>query len=128
MGLKQDFNVRRLEDQGKFLAKLILGKEEASYELPPYEEMDNDVDRLYRKILKLADAGDINQAENELLEQLDDGDFRMFEMALCFYLHLAKMDADYLEEHGFSREEVSEGMENLGEDFGISGLEINIGN
>lgn len=128
MGLKQDFNVRRLEDQGKFLAKLILGKEEASYDLPPYEEMDNDVDRLYRKILKLADAGDINQAENELLEQLDDGDFRMFEMALCFYLHLAKMDADYLEEHGFSREEVSEGMENLGEDFGISGLEINIGN
>lgn len=128
MGLKQDFNARRLEDQGKFLAKLILGKEEASYELPPYEEMDNDVDRLYRKILKLADAGDINQAENELLEQLDDGDFRMFEMALCFYLHLAKMDADYLEEHGFSREEVSEGMENLGEDFGISGLEINIGN
>ena len=71
MGLKQDFNVRRLEDQGRFLAKLILGKEEASYELPPYEEMDNDVDRLYRRILALADKGEINQAENELLESLE---------------------------------------------------------
>ncbi|MBY0758206.1 MULTISPECIES: DUF6483 family protein [Sellimonas] len=127
MGLKQDFNVRRLEDQGRFLAKLILGKEEASYELPPYEEMDNDVDRLYRRILALADKGEINQAENELLESLEEGDFRMFEMALCFYLHLARFDADYLEEHGFSREEVSEGIENLGADFGVSGLEISAG-
>ena len=51
----------------------------------------------------------------------------MFEMALCFYLHLARFDADYLEEHGFSREEVSEGIENLGADFGVSGLEISAG-
>lgn len=31
MGLKQDFVLRRLEDQGRFLARLILGKEEAKY-------------------------------------------------------------------------------------------------
>lgn len=124
MGLKQDFVLKRIEDQGRFLAKLILGKQEAVYELPEYEEMDNEIDKLYRRILALSDEGEINQAENELLEELEDGDYRMFEMALSFYLHLAKFDADYLEEHNYSREEISEGMEALGEEFGVTGLEI----
>ena len=46
MGLKQDFVLRRLEDQGRFLARLILGKDEAHYELPEYEAMDNRADAL----------------------------------------------------------------------------------
>ena len=103
MGLKQDFVLRRLEDQGRFLARLILGKEEAKYELPEYEAMDNEVDRLYRKILSLADAGEINEAENLLLEELETGDLQMFEMALCFYLHLPPLyhgwQAEHPEEH-----------------------------
>ena len=116
MGLKQDFVLRRLEDQGRFLARLILGKEEAKYELPEYEAIDNEVDRLYRKILSLADAGEINEAENLLLEELETGD-----------LHLAHMDEEFLEEHQYTREEIGEGMESLAEDFGVSGLEISMG-
>ena len=127
MGLKQDFVLRRLEDQGRFLARLILGKEEAKYELPEYEAIDNEVDRLYRKILSLADAGEINEAENLLLEELETGDLQMFELALCFYLHLAHMDEEFLEEHQYTREEIGEGMESLAEDFGVSGLEISMG-
>ena len=64
MGLKQDFVLRRLEDQGRFLARLILGKDEAHYELPEYEAMDNRADALYRKLLALVDNGEINEAEN----------------------------------------------------------------
>ena len=84
MGLKQDFVLRRLEDQGRFLARLILGKDEAHYELPEYEAMDNRADALYRKLLALVDDGEINEAENILLDELDTGDLNMFEMALCF--------------------------------------------
>ena len=82
MGLKQDFVLRRLEDQGRFLARLILGKDEAHYELPEYEAMDNRADALYRKLLALVDDGEINEAENILLDELDTGDLNMFEMAL----------------------------------------------
>lgn len=127
MGLKQDFVMRRLEDQVRFLAKLILGKEEADYELPEFEAMDDEVDRLYRKILVLADEGEINEAENLLLEELETGGMKMFEMALCFYLHLAHMDEEFLETHRYTREEIGEGIESLAEDFGVSGFEISMG-
>ena len=127
MGLKQDFVLRRLEDQGRFLARLILGKDEAHYELPEYEAMDNRADALYRKLLALVDNGEINEAENILLDELDTGDLNMFEMALCFYLYLAHLDEDFLEEHRYTMEEIGEGMEALAEDFGVSGFEISMG-
>lgn len=127
MGLKQDFVLRRLEDQGRFLAKLILGKDEVNYELPEYEAMDNEVDRLYRKILSMADAGKINEAENLFVEELETGDQRMFEMGISFYLHLAHMDEEFLEDHQYTREEIGEGMASLAEDFGVSGFEISMG-
>lgn len=127
MGLKQDFVLRRLEDQARFLAKLILGKDEVEYELPEFEAMDDEVDRLYRKLLALADNGEMNEAENLLLEELETGGMKMFEMALCFYLHLAHMDEEFLENHRYTREEIGEGMESLAEDFGVSGFEISMG-
>ena len=75
----------------------------------------------------LRTQGEINEAENLLLEELETGDLQMFEMALCFYLHLAHMDEEFLEEHQYTREEIGEGMESLAEDFGVSGLEISMG-
>lgn len=51
----------------------------------------------------------------------------MFEIALCFYLYLAHLDEDFLEEHRYTREEIGEGMEALVEDFGVSGFEISMG-
>lgn len=127
MGLKQDFVLRRLEDQARFLARLILGKEEVEYELPEYEAMDDEVDRLYRTLLTLAENGEINEAENLLLEEIEAGGMKRFQMALSFYLHLARMDEEFLEEHRYTREEIGEGMETLAEDFGVSGFEISMG-
>ena len=86
MGLKQDFVLRRLEDQGRFLARLILGKDEAHYELPEYEAMDNRADALYRKLLALVDDGEINEAENILLDELDTGDLNMFEIGVFAFI------------------------------------------
>ena len=120
MGLKQDFVLRRLEDQGRFLARLILGKEEAKYELPEYEAMDNEVDRLYRKILSLADAGEINEAENILLGDLSENTPGYGIMVADFYQHLDEFEDDFLEEHDYSREEILEGLESLAEAYGLT--------
>ena len=120
MGLKQDFVLRRLEDQGRFLARLILGKEEAKYELPEYEAIDNEVDRLYRKILSLADAGEINEAENILLGDLSENTPGYGIMVADFYQHLDEFEDDFLEEHDYSREEILEGLESLAEEYGLT--------
>ena len=84
-------------------------------------------DFVLRRLLALVDNGEINEAENILLDELDTGDLNMFEMALCFYLYLAHLDEDFLEEHRYTREEIGEGMEALAEDFGVSGFEISMG-
>lgn len=33
------------------------------------------------------------------------------------------MDGDYLDDHGYSREEVLDGVKSLAEDWGVTGLE-----
>ena len=43
--------------------------------------------------------------------------------ALTFYLYLNDMDGDFLDDNGYSREEVLEGMKDLASDWGVSGIE-----
>ena len=126
MGVKQDYLMRMINDIVRGLALVLTGKKEVRYELPQEQERTEE-ENLYARILEMADRGEINEAENLLLEELETGDLQMFEMALCFYLHLAHMDEEFLEEHQYTREEIGEGMESLAEDFGVSGLEISMG-
>lgn len=49
------------------------------------------MDRAYRRLKDLADAGDINGAENELYECLDTSDRAYLEMALAFYMYLNQL-------------------------------------
>ena len=107
------------------MACVVFGKRFTEYEVE--EEKADDTDFLYRDIIEMADRGKINEAENILLDELDTGDLNMFEIALCFYLYLAHLDEDFLEEHRYTREEIGEGMEALVEDFGVSGFEISMG-
>ena len=72
---------------------------------------------------KRQDEGDINGAENELLMNMEDDDPDYLELALTFYLYLNDMDGDYLDDHGYSREEVLDGVKSLAEDWGVTGLE-----
>ena len=72
---------------------------------------------------KLAEEGKINEAENELYEGMVEDDVDYLELALTFYLYLNDMDGDFLDDNGYSREEVLEGMKDLASDWGVSGLE-----
>lgn len=49
------------------------------------------MDWAYRRLKDLADAGDINGAENELYECLDTSDRAYLEMALAFYMYLNQL-------------------------------------
>jgi hypothetical protein len=67
----------------------------------------------------MADEGQINEAENILLDELVDKSSGYFEMAASFYLHLNEYDDEFLDSHQFSREEIQEGIEHLGKEFGV---------
>ncbi|MGL6201769.1 MAG: DUF6483 family protein [Lachnospiraceae bacterium] len=123
MAVKQDYLMRMIQDGVQFLGKILLGKDHPLYELPK-EEHYNANDHLYAKIIRMAEEGKINEAENELLEYIDGRELELLEMALSFYQHVAELDDDFLEEHNYTREEIRDGLNALARSCNVSGLEL----
>ena len=118
MAVKDDYIMRMIEDMARVLARLILGKDDINYVLPEDEKFTA-THSLYKKLITMAHEGQINEAENILLDELVDKSSGYFEMAASFYLHLNEYDDEFLDSHQFSREEIQEGIEHLGKEFGV---------
>ena len=142
MEYENDFIMRQIRDMVRMLAKVLFGKNTATYEyheeymhensLDDEEEnqKSNDqtkekvlaADRLYSQLVSMVDAGKINDAENLLSDKLDQDEDGYFEAALGFYDYLNKLSDEFLEEHDYSREEVKDGAQSLAERKGLGGL------
>ncbi len=73
----------------------------------------------------MIDAGTINEAENELYEITEDKSLENLEMSLLFYSYLNDKSNDFLEEHGFSRDEIKLGIQRLASRYGFgSAIEV----
>ena len=70
MAYENDFIMRQVRDMTRMLAKILFGKNTATYE---YQQEDNytAADSLYARLITMVDAGKINEAENRLYEELD---------------------------------------------------------
>ncbi len=76
----------------------------------------------YKMWLAMIDAGKINEAENELIAELEhalEGDvdcrgqkMELLEVALQVYQYINDKEDEFLEMHCYSREEVEEGIRN----------------
>ena len=115
MGVKQDYLMRMINDVVRGLALVLTGQREVRYELPRTEE-----EKLYARILEMADRGEINEAENILLGDLSENTPGYGIMVADFYQHLDEFEDDFLEEHDYSREEILEGLESLAEAYGLT--------
>ena len=115
MGFQDDYVMRTISDLVRAIARLVLGKNDIDYELPEDEDRYTPMDRVYRQLKDMADAGDINGAENYLSDQLDPQDIDRLEMALTFYMYLNLMN--------YSREEIVDGINSVCAEYGISGFE-----
>lgn len=122
MAVQDDHMIRNIQDIGRLIAKLLLREQLPDYRLPENTKDYSEADRLFARVMSLADEGKINEAENELLEGMEE-DREYLELALTFYLHLNDMDGDYLDEHEYSREEVLDGMKSIAKDWGVTGLD-----
>lgn len=123
MAVQDDHMIRNIQDIGRLIAKLLLHEQMPDYRLPEKEEEYSEADKLFAKVISLADEGEINEAENELLVNLVEEDMDYLELALTFYLYLNDMDGDFLDDHDYSREEVLDGLKALAEDWGVIGLD-----
>ena len=123
MAVQDDHMIRNIQDVGRLIAKLLLHEQQPDYRLPETEEDYTEADKLFSTVMKLAEEGKINEAENELYMGMVEDDADYLELALTFYLYLNDMDGDFLDDNDYSREEVLEGMKDLASDWGVTGLE-----
>ncbi|WP_026490276.1 DUF6483 family protein [Butyrivibrio sp. XBB1001] len=109
---EKDYIMRIIKEMVRVLFSLVLGKKYVAVEM----ERDNGYEVSGRKLaelLEMIDCGEINKAENLLLESLDYSDKNSIAAAAMFYQYLSEKGEEFLIEHDFSREEVLDGISRL---------------
>ena len=115
----KDYVMRIVHEWIRTLIKLIFNKDidkEEDAQIP-LEVMEQ-----FRKLQAMIDDGEINEAENILLDGLREGDRTYFEMSLLFYEKLSGKTDEFLAEHDYSRQEVVDGLKYVVNYYGYGSL------
>lgn len=118
--VEQDYIMRIIHEMVRTFLKLVFQIDEEKQEDVQFE--DSNVQGNFENLCAMADRGEINQAENILYEELEEGNIEYLKMAVLFYEHLNKMSNEYLEKCDFSRIEVAEGMKHVMKMYGYDSL------
>jgi hypothetical protein len=118
MEYENDFIMRQVRDMVRMLAKVLFGKNTATYE---YQEEDHSTssDYIYDRLIHMVNEGKINEAENLLFDELERNEDGSMEVALGFYDYLNTLSDEFLEQHDYSREEVKDGAQSLADRKGL---------
>lgn len=116
---EKDYYMRIVHELVRMLIRLVLSKDidKDEEEAVPLEVMER-----YRKLIVMIDDGQINEAENLLLDGLEPDNRAYFELALMFYEKLNGKTDEFLEEHDYSREEVLDGIKYVVDFYGYGSL------
>lgn len=118
---EQDYIMRLIHEMIRAILKLLFHiKEEEVNEEAVIEEKDS-LEK-FEELITMVEQGKINEAENQLYDYLDVEDIQKLRVALLFYENLNNLDADYLKECNFSREEIKDGLTNVLKMYGYEGL------
>lgn len=118
---EKDYIMRMIKEMVQVLFSLVFGKKYVSVELEDenkYEVSGNTLKYFFDMI----DQGDINEAENLLLEDLDYTNKEEVMAAAFFYQHLSQKDDDFLRRNDYTKEEVLFGFKRLLEKSGYKDL------
>ena len=118
---EKDYIMRMIKEMVQVLFSLVFGKKYVSVELEDenkYEVSGNTLKYFFDMI----DQGDINEAENLLLEDLDYTNKEEVMAAGFFYQHLSQKDDDFLRRNDYTKEEVLFGFKQLLEKSGYKDL------
>ncbi len=106
---EKDYIMRIIKEMVSVLFSLLLGRKFVSVELElanKYEVSEKDL----RDLLAMVDTGEINEAENLLLDGMDYANQDEVAAAALFYQYLSEKEEAFLLQNNYSKEEVLEGM------------------
>lgn len=109
---EKDYIMRMIKEMVSVLFSILFGKQYVSVDEERkngYEVSGTDLNDL----LDMIDNGQINEAENLLLDDLDYSDKKELAAALLFYQYLSGKKEDFLRDHDYSDEEILDGAKQV---------------
>ena len=109
---EKDYIMRMIKEMVSVLFSILLGKQYVSVDEERkngYEVSGADLNDL----LDMIDNGQINEAENLMLDDIDYSDKKGLAAALLFYQYLSEKKKDFLQDHDYSDEEILEGAKQI---------------
>ena len=109
---EKDYIMRMIKEMVSVLFSIIFGKQYVSVDEERkngYEVSGTDLNDL----LDMIDNGQINEAENLMLDDLDYSDKKELAAALLFYQYLSEKKKDFLQDHDYSDEEILDGAKQI---------------
>lgn len=117
---EQDYIMRQLNEMIRAIFKMLFGIDTKS---PTVELLESREDvELLESLFELIDDGIIRDAESLLLYGSIDGGMGSLKTALLFYSYLNDKTDEFLEENGFSREDIKSGINKLMDRYNLSDL------
>ena len=118
---EKDYIMRMIKEMVRVLFSLAFGKKYVSVELE--KENKYEVSGKNLKIfLNMIDLGQINEAENILLDSIDYTNKNEVMTVALFYQYLSEKDSKFLENNNYTKEEVLSGFKQLLMKSGYSDL------
>lgn len=109
---EKDYIMRMIKEMVRVLFSLAFGKQYTSVE--PEKENKYEVSgKNLKEFLVMVDAGQINEAENILLDGIDYTNREEVMAAALFYQYLSEQDNGWLEANNYSKEEVLSGFRQI---------------
>jgi hypothetical protein len=118
--LTDDYATRINNGMVSTLLKLIFNIELGKNDDRAFKSRE--MEEKFEELKKLIEDGSINEAENTLLEELDSEDMEYLKLALMFYYTLNDKDGEFLDDHDFSKSEISDGLRYVSGVYGYESM------
>ena len=109
--MASDYLMRQIEDMARLCSEVLFAKH--TEPLPVFDEQGNVTENgvLYGRLRMLCSGGRVNEAENLLFDRLDaPGGEALLLAAVQFYKDIQNWEDAALEQAGFSRAEIRDGL------------------
>lgn len=118
---ENDYIIKQINIMVKFLAGVLFNKD--TTECSNIKDENGNITGKGKTCIilrKLVDEGKINEAENLLFSEIEKNkDIELLEVALDFYGYLNEKEDNFLEENGFSHQEILEGLQDIQKMYNI---------
>lgn len=118
---EKDYMMRMIREISRVLFSIIFGKKYTQVE-PEHQSRFQVAGQPLNELKDMVDRGEINEAENILLEDMDYSDHAEVAAAAAFYQYLGEKSDTFLAQNDYSREEILDGLNRLVDEAGFSGI------